>query len=443
MDAVASEEYNFILFGGALGGGKTVWGLSALLIMCQIFPKSRWCVIRENSEKIRTTTIPSFKKLNPSGKLKENPFEYVHPNGSIILFKGENYDNDKELLWMRGLEVCGFLFEEINECQEMTFDIAFSRAGRWECNPRPKPIILATCNPSSNWVKHRVFDKWKTEQLPKNWLYVQSKVTDNPYLTEDYINNLKTLPRYQYEVFVDGNWDLQLKTGGEFYKCFELDKHVGITKYDPEKPLHISWDDNVNPYLPCGIFQIHGKELHMIDEIAGITPNNTVKSVCNEIIRKYQGHNAGMFIYGDATAQKEDTKMEKGYNFFRLIADYLKQFKPNLRVLSSNPSVVMRGQWINTVLENELHGVKFVINENCKKTIQDFVSLKEAADGTKNKEMETDPKTKVRYQKYGHFTDLFDYIACSAFANEFFKYQKGDIVQSISFGKNKPSKNSY
>lgn len=443
MDALASERYNFILFGGALGGGKTIWGLGALLIMCQIFPKSRWCVIRENSEKIRTTTIPSFKKLNPSGKLKESPYEYTHPNGSVIIFKGENYDNDKELMWLRGLEVCGFLFEEINECQEMTLDIAFSRAGRWECDPRPKPIILATCNPSNNWVKPRVFDRWKTEQLPPSWLYIQSKVTDNPYLTEDYLNNLKNLPRYQYEVFVEGNWDLQLKIGGEFYKCFELDKHVGQTRYNPDLPLHISWDDNVNPYLPCGIFQIKGKEIHMIDEVLGVNPNNTIKAVCGEIVRKYQGHKAGMFVYGDATAQKEDTKMEKGYNFFRLVVDYLAQFKPQLRVLKSNPSVVMRGQWINTVLEKGLGGIKVVIGEHCKTAINDFILTKEAADGTKNKEMETDPKTKVRFQKVGHLSDCFDYVCVSAFASDFARYQSGSIVQSITYGKKAPSKNSY
>ena len=63
MDAIASELYDFILFGGAMGGGKTFLGLSALLIMCELFPKSRWCVIRENLEKIRITTIPSFKNL--------------------------------------------------------------------------------------------------------------------------------------------------------------------------------------------------------------------------------------------------------------------------------------------------------------------------------------------------------------------------------------------
>jgi hypothetical protein len=453
MDAIASEKYEFILFGGAMGGGKTFWGLSALLIMCEVFPKSRWCVVREDLEKIRITTIPSFKKLNPSGKLRENPYEYTHPNGSVILFKGENYDNDKELNWMRGLEVCGFLFEEINECQEDSIDIAFGRAGRWECTPRPKPIILATCNPTQNWVKRRIFDKYEDGTIPKSWLYIQSLVTDNPYLTEEYLRNLKNMPRYRYEVFVEGNWNMQLKTGGEFYKCFEMELHVCKAEYNPNLALHISWDDNVNPYLPCGIFQIElekdekgivlNKRVVMIDEIAGVTPRNTVKEVCNEFIRKYPKHESGLFVYGDATANKEDTKMEKGHNFFRLIMDNLSRYKPTNRVLRSNASVVMRGNWINTVLEKELHGLSIHIGENCKRSINDFVGLKEAADGTKLKEMETDPRTKVRSQKVGHFTDLFDYFMCSAFANEFAKYQAGDSVARIAIGKNKPSKSAY
>lgn len=445
MDAIASERFRFILFGGAMGGGKTFWGLSALLIMCEIFPKSRWCVIREDLEKIRTTTIPSFKKLNASGKLRESPYEYTHHNGSVILFKGENYDNDKELQWLKGLEVNGFLFEEINECQEDTLDISFGRAGRWECDPRPSPIILATCNPSNNWVKARVYDRWKNGTLPENWLYIPSKITDNPYLTEEYKENLLNMPRFKYMVFVEGDWEVQLKIGGEAYKCFELDQHVRKVEYNPNLPLHISWDDNVNPYLPCGIFQviIHKmgekiicKELVMIDEIAGVTPSNTVKAVCNEFIRKYPAHTAGLFVYGDATAEKDDTKLEKGMSFFRLIQQHLAQYRPTLRIKPSNPSVKMRLDWINTVFEKEAGNLRFTIGENCKKTINDLILVKEDENGAKFKAMATDPKTKVRCQIVGHFSDLFDYAACIIFASEFTLHQKGGTSTLPIAGKN-------
>ena len=413
--------------------------------MCQVFPKSRWVVIREDMEKIRTTTIPSFRKLEPSGTIRQSPFEYTHPNGSIILFKSENYSQDKDLDWMKGLECNGFLFEEINECQQQTLYKAFERAGSWiiKDNIQPKPIILATCNPTFGWVKTLIYDRWKVDDLPKEWLYIPAKITDNPYLPQAYLDNLKNLPTFEYMVFVEGNWDIQLKTGGEFYKCFEIDKHVKHTKYNPLLPLHISWDDNVNPYLPCGIFQIEGKEIRMIDEIAGVTPNNTVKSVCNEIIRKYQGHESGMFVYGDATANKADTKLEHGFNFYRLILDYLVEFKPRNRVTQSNPSVVMRGNFINTIFEKNFGGINVVIGENCKTAISDFIGLKEDADGTKLKEMTTDTKTKVRYQKYGHFSDLFDYICCTAFVTDFENYQRGKKTLGITIGRTTQSKNGY
>ncbi len=431
MNALQSELYNFILYGGAIRGGKSVWGLSSLLIMCKIFPHSRWCVIREDMEKIRTTTIPSFKKLEPSGKLKESPFEYTHPNGSVIIFKSENYKQDKDFDWMKGLEVNGFLFEEINECQEKCLYKAFERAGSWiipHSKVQPKPIILATCNPTFGWVKSVVYDKYKKNELPSDWLYIPAKITDNPHLPQAYIDNLNNLPKFEYMVYVEGNWDVQFKTGGEFYKQFEINKHVKRHKYNPDLPLHISWDDNVNPYLPCGIFQIYqikdgGYLVAQIDEIAGETPRNTVKEVCKVIIEKYKHHESGMFIYGDATANKQDTKLEKGHNFYTLIMDYLKEFKPINRVQKSNPSVVMRGGWINNILESH-DEIIFNIDESCHKSISDFVGLKEAPDGSKLKETAKDPKTGANYQKFGHFSDLFDYLMCTAFKNQFKDYQK-------------------
>jgi hypothetical protein len=431
MEAIRCELYSFILFGGAMGGAKTFGSLSALLIMCTYFPNSRWCVIRENLEKIRITTIPSFLNLKPSGVLKSSPYEYTHPNGSVIMFKGENYDNDKELNWLKGLECNGFLFEEINECQELTLDICFGRAGRWKTTPAKKPIILATCNPTNNWVKTKIYDKWKSNTLPEGWLYIPAKITDNPHLTEAYKENLKNMPRFQYEVFVEGNWDVQMKTGGEFYKCFEINQHVSDNYYNPDLPLHISFDDNVNPYLPVGIFQIVGKTVYMIDEIAGVTPMNTVTGVCKEFIRKYPAHQSGLFIYGDATSRKEDTKLEKGYNFYRLITDNLKQYRPTLRVTASNPSVKMRGDWINNIFEKELGGITIKIGGNCKKTINDFIAVKEAPDGTKNKETATDPNTKKSYQIVGHFSDLFDYLMCSAFPNEYDNYRNPNKITNF------------
>lgn len=444
------KNNNIVLYGGAIRGAKSYWGCLEVITFCFQYPNSRWLMLRETMPTIKATLLKTFTEnfLNKGfisyvKDFNQQSLVLTWVNGSQILFMAEGYDTDKDLNRFRGLEINGAFIDEVNEVQEVTFDKVLERAGSWFHSKDCPTKILMSCNPSQGWVKDRFYNPWKENKLPDGIAYIQAKITDNPYIPESYLESLKMLPRYQYMAFVEGDWDVSLKIGGEFYKCFELDDHVGPAKYDPSLPLHISWDDNVNPYLPLGIFQLKGKEVFMIDEIAGENPNNTVKAVCNEFKRKYQGHTAGLFVYGDSTANKEDTKLEKGYNFYRLILEELKDFKPSLRVLRANPSVVMRGNWLNTILEKELGGIKIKIGENCKKTINDFVLLKEAADGTKLKEMETDPKTKVRYQKVGHFTDLFDYLMVSAFAQDFDLYQRGGTNILINFGKNIPSKNVY
>ena len=426
MDAIASEQFALILFGGAMAGGKTFWGLSALLIMCQVFPKSRWCVIREDMEKLRTTTIPSFKKLNASGRLKESPYEYIHPNGSVILFKGENYANDKELQWMKGLEVNGFLFEEINECQEAALDIAFARAGRWECAPRPKPIILATCNPTKGWVKSKIYDKWEAGTLPKTWLYIPAKITDNPHLTDEYKANLLNMPRYEYEVFVEGNWNISLKTGGEFWKQFSLDRHVSPVSYKPG-PIHISLDENVNPYVTCTIWQVFGKAIHQVDEILSRSPENNAPKAAQKLVRwlLQKDHEDIVYVYGDPSAGKRSTIDENNASFYDKYIGTLRKagFTVVNRVGRSAPQVALSAAFINSILETNLDGWSISIGEQCKTSIDDYVLVKESPDGTMHKPKVKDAKTGVTYESQGHISDSFRYFCVALLHAEFARYK--------------------
>jgi hypothetical protein len=453
LEAVFSEKYSFVLYGGAIRGGKTYALLGLFILLCKIYPASRWAIVRCDLPTIKRNLYPSWDKIKPINFIKHHDKELhtvTFNNNSQLIFFPESFDTDKELNRWRGLEVNGFGFEEINECQRISLGKAFERAGSYiipNAKKQPPPIVVATCNPSFGWVKNEIYNPFQKHELNPAWHYIQSRIYDNEILLKEqplYLKSLKdNLNRFEYEVFVEGNWDIQLKTGGEFYKCFDLENHVRPVRYNPLLPLHVSWDDNAVPYLPAGIFQVEGKEIRMIDEIAGVSPDNTIDSVCKEIKRLYQGHESGMFIYGDATANKQDTKLEHGYNFYRLVTEALFEYHPSNRVLSSNPSVVMRGKWINTVLEKEIGGIKIIIGENCKKAINDLLILKESADGTKLKEMETDSMTKVRYQKVGHFSDLFDYVMVSCFSHEYAIYQHGNSSQTIRGSKLSLSKNSY
>jgi len=433
MLALESGEYSFILYGGAIRGGKTVWGLSALLVLCRVFPRSRWCVIRADMEKIRTTTIPSFMKLEPSGQLKQSPYEYRHPNGSVILFKSENFAQDKELDWMRGLEVNGFLLEELNECQQKTFYKAFERAGAWiipHSKSQPKPIILGTCNPTFGWVKRLVYDRWIEGTLPESWKYVPAKITDNPHLPQAYIDNLRNLPTYEYMVFVEGNWGIQLKTGGEFLRSFELSKHVSPVAYENDKTLHVSFDSNVYPYIAIGIFQFirngDGWIIRMIDELPAIDPENTA-SRAGQKIGKYlkdRGYNQQVFLYGDRSTKARNNIDDNKRSFFEIMDENIKKNGFITRDCMDNaaPPVASIADFVNAILNGEINGLTVEIGENCKTAIGDFIETKTDKDGTMLKKRVTDPRTKVSYEPNGHFVDLFKDMIYQAFRKEYAKY---------------------
>lgn len=442
FECVQSEKYNFILYGGAIRGGKSYWGLITLLMLCRVFPGSRWCVVRQDSERLRTTTIPTFSKILKKGKLRQSPYEYVHHNGSVILFKSEQFDRDKDLDWMKGLEVNGFLFEELNECQEATLNKAFERAGAWNIKGlkrQPNPIILATCNPTNNWVKTRIYDKWKSGDLPTTWRYIPAKITDNPYLSDDYIQSLKNLPIYDYMVFVEGDWDVQLKTGGEFWKGFELEKHVKTLEFNRHAPFHVSIDENVNPYLTLSIWQIDGRKIRQVHEIPCKDPNNTA-SRAGKLFANWLtslGNYNPVFVYGDTSTLSGNTIDDDKKTFMdKFIMELEKHHKANRRMFSKNPGVAISGDFINAIYTDNYGGLSIEISDNCKTSIADYIAVKEDADGSMAKPKITDPKTKVRYELHGHFSDAKRYFICKAFEVEFNNY-KNRFNEEFLIGKRK------
>jgi len=452
LEAIFSKKYSFILYGGAIRGGKTFAGLGALILLCKMYPKSRWAVVRDSLTTLKRNTLPSWNKIKPDNFIKHyNKQDQVvtFANDSQLIFFSENYDSDKDLDRWKGLEVNGFLLEEINELQHASFLKAIERPGSNilpSDHKQPPPLIIATCNPARNWVRDKIYNKWKNNELNPEWKYIPAKITDNPYIPETYLKSLKNLPPYEYEVFVNGNWEIELKTGGEFYKSFDMDNHTGYFDYDSSLPLHISFDENVNPYLTATAYQVHnGTEIRQIAEFCYESPKNTVEAICRGIAHEYSGHLSGLFIYGDATSRKQDTKLERGHNFFTLIYDYLKEFHPTMRVPNSNPSVVMRGNFINHVLSKGYNGIGLKVDRDCKISIADFNNCKEAPDGTKSKTKERNSATGVSYEKYGHTSDTFDYFICEAFRSDYETYKTGrqDFNHVVIGGADYRQTNSY
>lgn len=211
-------------------------------------------------------------------------------------------------------------------------------------------------------------------------------------------------------------------TGGEFYSSFNRLKHVVKAKYDPDLPLHLSFDQNTVPYNSCGISQVkrNGElwECIFIDEIALENPRNSTEEVCDEFMMRYPNHNSGLYYYGDASGHNRTTMNKDFKHHYEIVAFKLRKYLNNGsdRTLFSNPSLVKRRDFINLIFE-EKTPIRIAVDESCKKMIADLMYTKQALDGGKDKHIVTDKDSGEKYQKYGHFGDLIEYQVIELFKN--------------------------
>lgn len=212
--ALFSGQFKYLLYGGAIRGGKTYAMLLLVLALARIYKGSRWAVVRKDLPTIKRNTLPSFQKVAPRGfcgQVNRTDWFVDCANGSRIIFFPESVASDPDLDRWKGLEVNGFALEEVNELQEKSFHKAIERAGSWICRDRqPPPVIMATCNPTLGWVKQRFYDPWVKGSLEAPWYYLPAKIGDNPHLPASYIDGLATLKATDpsaYARFVEGDWE--------------------------------------------------------------------------------------------------------------------------------------------------------------------------------------------------------------------------------------------
>lgn len=443
IEAALSGKYSMILFGGAVGGAKTA-GLFLLFMIAQkVFPGIQVYFVRKDLATIERNSYATWNEITgkfgqPQSMTKDRRSETKNPrlefkNGSKLFFFGENYDKDKELTRWSGLIPNWFFADEINELTHAAYLKMYERAGRYQIanGKTPPPLIVGTCNPSRGWVKEEIYDKWEKGTLPDHILYIPSKITDNPNLPKAYIENLKNLPKYEYLVYVDGNWNIQLKSGGEFFKNFELEKHVQPFSTDAGERIHLSVDSNVLPYIAVTCWQMEKKEGNWVvkqthdipvkdpDNIArkaGIKAGKWLKSI---------GYKQRVFLYGDPTTTARNNIDDEKRTFLDLfIEGLLKEgYESDKRFFAKAPGVASTGDFINAIYEGKIQGIEILISEYCKTSINDYIETKQDKDGGILKKRITDPKTKQSYEEHGHLSDTKRYFLCKVFENEFNQFQ--------------------
>lgn len=388
--SVGANDYRYICYGGGIRGGKTFGMLGCFMILCKMFPKSKWVIYREDFTALQETTIPSLEKMvagNASWKWRRDKANYhiEYENGSKIFFYGENISRDPDLDAMLGLECNGIGLEQMEELSIKTFEMGQTRIGSWYIDPMPKPLILGTINPTQKWAKKTFYLPYRENKLLAPYHFIEALPNDNPYVTQEQWDAWNRLDNRYKSQYIKGDWTDFSEKDKRWAWAFDYEKHVAKNDIaaDPMHYLYLSFDFNVNP-ITCAVIQHTDETIYVIEQIK--LANSDIYQLCNVILAKYP--NYIYFITGDATGQSRSAMVKDNLTYYKIIQLQLKVNPNQFRLPTVNPNIEDNQILVNSILSN--YGFKISPNK-ASALIYDFQNASVNPDNTMKKGDRTDP----------------------------------------------------
>lgn len=304
----AVKTHKFVLYGGAMGGGKSYWLRWELIKLLLYWGYMRPKLFKKPAIKgvmvglfcetfpaLKDRHIEKIKREFPAtlGYYKATDHNFVlHPRwgGGVLAFR--NLDDVSKY---QSAEFAAIAVDELTKNKKETFDYLRTRL-RW--NNIEKPKFIAATNPGSigsEWVKKlwikRQFDPRETEQ--DQFAYIQAKASENPYLAADYEIGLQGLPEMMRKALLEGDWDT---FQGQFFTEWSKEFHTCKAKpvlpyykkfimgdYGYAKPSAVYWayldeDGQLNVYRELYRAGLTGYQLGQ--EISSMTPANEQIDYC-------------------------------------------------------------------------------------------------------------------------------------------------------------------
>ena len=379
-----------LLYGGAIRGGKSFVCATIFLRFSEMYPNSKWHVIRSDFPKLIKTIVPTFEKIidgSPKYRWSRDKSNYFIENkktGSKIYFMAENISHDPELNAFLGLETNGIYFEQIEELSEKLWNIGSSRVGSWYIDKMPTPIKLATFNPSQSWIKNKIHIPFMNGQLPKEYHYKLALPTDNAFVTQEQYDNWNRLDERYKRQFIQGDWTNFDDNGALWAYAYSQAKHLGKVELDPKQEIKLSFDFNKNP-MCCSVFQTFGfSKIRIVETIK--LPNSDIYDMCNYIKANYG--NRLFIVTGDASGNNLSAMVKDNLTYYRIIMNELNLSVNQLIVPTVNPRIEDNRILVNSVLSRG----DFLMDAEKTKPLQfDFENAKVLPDGTLKKMDRSDP----------------------------------------------------
>jgi hypothetical protein len=358
---IFDNKTNEILYGGGVSGGKSYLLCLSIATMAIQYPGTRYILGRSVLHTLKQTTLVTlFQVLKDMGLSPDKHYTYNGQdniiklyNESVIILKNLEYTpSDPNYERLQGYEVTAVAVDEGSQITETCYNILKSRIRYKLTEYNLIPKIIITCNPGNNYLKKLFYIPFQDGMLPDSKIYVQSLITDNPYVSQDYIDMLHTLPSEQKKRLLYGDWNFTDEIG----KLFDYDDIVNCSfrnAPNPNDKKYISVDvarfghDSSVAIIWVGLTVI---EIIRYKKIDTVELSNNIKELIakygihpSQVIADSDGLGAGVvdnirctpFVNNSSALHKQNFSNLKSQSYVKL-SDMIKDGQISINVLDSS-----------------------------------------------------------------------------------------------------------
>lgn len=362
------------IYQGGFGSGKTWCGSLLGILLAHKYAGSRGLVGAKEYELVRKTTLVTYLEHLEQLGYVENQDYFYNKVDKVIKFK-----NNSEILFsqlddaerFKSLNLHWAEIEEASQIDDSSFKQLLGRLRNTYRNESWHDFryrLFGHTNPQAN--KDWIWQRFVQDKKP-NYRLIIAPTTDNTFLPEHFVESLKeNYDEDYYRINVLGEFGDY--SSGLVVKGFS-EKNLMHFKYNPNLPLHITCDFNVDPM--CWLLAYKDDEnVYYFDELA--IENTTTQQCIDEFVRRYPNHNADIIINGDASGDNRTTQSE--FTNYAIIRNTLKKqgYNPKFRLRPYNPPILSRIQAFNARVKNSVGDVHLFVDERrCKKLLYNIYNL--------------------------------------------------------------------
>ena len=368
------------------GGGKSeTMVMKALKQMFEI-ENAQIAIYEPTVDLIKKIMYPRFEEIlsNAGLQFTLNKTDGVIeiPNIGTVIFR--SLENPDRII---GYEVHHSHIDELDTLDKDKAEMVWQKLlgrNRKKIVPKDPSRISTKRNTASVYTTPEgygfVYSRWKKESRT-GYELIQASTFDNPFLPQDYIDNLReSYPPQLIDAYLNGKF-VNLNSGTVYPNYDPILNRCHLVPEIDLKPYHIGMDFNVNHMAAVVCVKEYGKLL-VIDEISDV---RDTPAMIDEIKSRYDTGRI-ITIYPDASGRSS-----KSVDASKSDITLLREAGFRVKAPKKNPPVRDRIVSVNSSLCNALGQRRLLINDKkCQTLSANLIEQSYSKDGTPDKSHNTD-----------------------------------------------------